>query len=433
MATYRPSANPGQREGILREVQSLVARDEEIEARILESTAFQEPGSRPLASLDDLKKDFLPADCAILEYHMGEQSSGLWLITRSQTRVFQLASRDQIERSIDVAVDLFGGYVERKSDRKKQDKFDSAMRRLSAILLGPLRGIELPQRFLLVLDDDLHRLPFAALRLPDGQYLGLTHDLVRVPSAAYLVQGRKVSRQENFPKAFLAFCDPVFSSNDRRLSDAARSEGTIGLHLSRVFFKDELTTVSSFVPAARRTFRCSFDANVDAVQKMPLDEYAIIHFSTHAIVDDRIPGLSRIVLSSVDRRGRAREGVLFSHQLAELHLRGSLVVLSACDTALGQKVVGEGLLGFVSSLFSAGASQLVLTLTEVDAKGASVFLSRMYRHLLGGTSTTAEHSIMLANRDLVRSKAKRWADPYYWASFVIVGKPAHADETAGNR
>ena len=412
MAAYRPSGDARQRESILREVQSLVARDEEIEARILESTASLNPGYQPLTTLEDLRNNFLPHDSAILEYHLGEQSGYLWLVTPAETKVFLLPSRDRIEQAIEPSVSLFGRYLERRQDPAAESHFESSMRLLSSMLLGPLKTEKLPDRLLLVLDDDLHRLPFAALRLPNGKYLGVAHDLVRIPSAAYLMHGKRAGLISQFHKTFLAFCDPVFSPEDHREP-----------RFSRIFFKNELQVVSKLVPPGQRTFRCGYDASLDAVEKMPLSEYAIIHFSTHAIVDDQVPELSRIALSSLDRHGRNRDGALFSHQLSDLHLGRSLVVLSACDTALGQKVVGEGLLGFANSLFSAGASQLALTLTEVDSRGSSVFLAEVYRHMLGVEHATPEHAIMLASHNLVRSKSKRWADPYYWASFVIVGMP----------
>jgi CHAT domain-containing protein len=97
------------------------------------------------------------------------------------------------------------------------------------------------------------------------------------------------------------------------------------------------------------------------LQKLSLERYGILHFSTHAVINDEIPELSRIALSVVDRQGRPLSGFLFPYQLAGLRMNGTVVVLSACDTALGKKVLGEGMMGFASSLFSAGASQLVLT------------------------------------------------------------------------
>jgi CHAT domain-containing protein len=108
-------------------------------------------------------------------------------------------------------------------------------------------------------------------------------------------------------------------------------------------------------------------------------------------------------------------------------MKGSVVVLSACDTALGKKVLGEGMMGFTSSLFSAGASQLVLTITEVDAQASSFFLSDVYNHFLGWNRTSMEHALTLARQSLLKSD--HWSDPYYWASYVVVGMPTPQNES----
>ena len=106
--------------------------------------------------------------------------------------------------------------------------------------------------------------------------------------------------------------------------------------------------------------------------------------------------------------------------LPDCGLPGSTVVLSACDTALGKQVLGEGMAGLANSLFYAGAGQLVLTLTQVDAEGSSRLLAEAYRNLLGPRRFGMEKALTLARRKLEASP--RWHDPYYWASFIIIGR-----------
>src|SRR5262249_49885994 len=151
-----------------------------------------------------------------------------------------------------------------------------------------------------------------------------------------------------------------------------------------------------------RTLR-SFAASRTGLAHIHPEYYAILHFSTHALIDDRVPELSRIVLSLVNQSGCPVDGYLHPYQLAQLHLDGSIVVLSACDTALGKQVMGEGMVGFSSSLLHAGASELVLTLTAVDAEASSYFLTDVYRRFLKGT-TNMEHSMTLARRTMMHSR-----------------------------
>ena len=144
-----------------------------------------------------------------------------------------------------------------------------------------------------------------------------------------------------------------------------------------------------------------------------------MHFSTHAYIDDRIPELSRIALTLVDRDGRHVDGYLRPQQFAEFRLNRSIVVLSSCETALGKEVLGEGLVGFASGLFSAGASQLVLALTKIDAESSAAFFTEVYRSLFDTQSTGIERALTRARQALAHST--RWSDPYYWASFTAIG------------
>ena len=107
------------------------------------------------------------------------------------------------------------------------------------------------------------------------------------------------------------------------------------------------------------------------------------------------------------------------------------MVLSACDTALGKQVSGEGLAGLTTSLFSAGAAQLVLTLSEIDAEASSEFLGGAYRNIFGVRKMAVEHAITQARQTMARSP--RWSDPYYWASFVVYGRPGSAGARASHR
>jgi CHAT domain-containing protein len=304
------------------------------------------------------------------------------------------------------------------------------MRRLSTTLLGNLHPSSLPPLVILVLDGDLHRVPFAALQLTDGEYLGIRHDLVQAPSAAFLQQGSPPDTPTASPKSILAVYDPVFTDDDPRIPEALRKPPSPNARaLARLAFDDELQTIFQLVAPSQRDFRKGFDASVLTLESLPLNQYAILHLSTHAIIDDEIPELSRIALSAFDRKGHSVDGFLFPYQLANLHLQHATVVLSACKTSLGKKVLGEGLAGFSSSLFAAGASQLVLSLSEIDAKASSIFFVNTYGRIFGVRQDAMEHALTLARRRFLLSS--QWSDPYYWASFVVVGIPAQTATISG--
>lgn len=416
-------------ETLKRQIEALIAEDLEVGARVEESTDSREPGARPLTSVSDLQREVLSPARAILEYQLGERVSYVWLVRDHQINVFQLPPRAVIERQVAAATNLFGNILDRQRDPAAQAAFEKAMLRLSTSLLGSFKAAELPRSLILVLDGELNRVPFAALRFSDREYVGLHHDLIRSPSAAFLLQGNAPKSPADFPKSILALYDPIFGADDPRAPSALRNRNDVGAeHFARLPFNDELKTISRLVPRSRYDFLGGADANTEALQGLLLEQYAVIHFSTHALINEDIPELSRIALSVVDRQHRRVSGFLFPYQLANLRMKDTVVVLSACDTALGKKVLGEGLMSFSSSLFSAGASQLVLTVTEVDAQASSFFLSDVYNHFLSRNGTSVEHALTLARQSFLKSD--RWSDPYYWASYVVVGMPTPSNQSA---
>ena len=413
----------GSQEQALRDrAEELIAEDEDIEAAVRQSLASQQLGE-PLESVQKLRRELLPPDSALLEFHLGQQESYLWLVAPALIRVFRLPPRPIVEAQIRRTVELFGDILGRRRSPAKQAAFESALRIVSRTLLGQLTKTQLPDQLIIVPDGDLNRLPFAALRLPGARgALGQVFDLVQIPAAGFLDAGRKPRKISEFPASLLAIADPVFSSRDPRVVRTAGAHSPlVETDLPRLPFSAEIDEAARLIPPSRRQTLRGFNATPARLRQISLKDFAVVEFSTHAIVDDRIPELSRIALSLVDRAGKPVDGVLRPWQLSEFHLDGSTVVLSACGTGLGKGVLGEGMAGFTAGLFHAGAAQIVLTLAEVDAEGSSEFLRSAYRNFFQSGDMTMARALTLARRDL--SGSRRWSDPYYWASFVLFGRP----------
>ncbi|MCG8462450.1 MAG: CHAT domain-containing protein [Holophagales bacterium] len=161
-----------------------------------------------------------------------------------------------------------------------------------------------------------------------------------------------------------------------------------------------------------------FDAHKEAALGGGLSQYRFVHFATHAVVDSERPGLSGILLSPFDRRGRPRDDRLRALEVARLSLSAELVVLSACDTALGQEVRGEGLVGLGRSFLAAGAGALVVSLWKVDDRATAGLMERFYRGLLVEEMPAAA-ALRRAQLELAGDPA--WRAPFHWAGFVVVG------------
>jgi tetratricopeptide (TPR) repeat protein len=406
------------------EARLLLARDAEVGASI--STALgQRPFGGELTSVDILRRS-LPEDGGILEYRLGEHQSYLWLVDRSTVRLFELPGREDIEVVAIRAINLFGDLQGRQSSESKRATFQSDMRRLSRILLGNLDASMLPSRLILVPDGILHQVPFAALQLPLGAgQLGLVRDLLQVPSSSFILGRARTRSLLSFAKTILALDSPIFSPEDSRLPPGARrkpGQSFAFSDLPPLPFSNHLDTIAALVKPARRRFLRDAEASRDELAQMDLTSYAIIEFFTHVVSDDVIPELSGIVLSMVDGNGRPVDGVLRPYQLSRLKLEGKLVILAGCATASGKQVPGEGIVGLATGILYAGASHIVVTLSQVYAPASSEYLSELYKRILVEQPMKLETAMTRTRCMLANSE--KWADPFYWASFTVIGTPS---------
>jgi CHAT domain-containing protein len=161
-----------------------------------------------------------------------------------------------------------------------------------------------------------------------------------------------------------------------------------------------------------------FDANRAKLLGTDLHEYRYIHFATHGLIDSRYPALSALAFSRYDRRGQQQEALLRLPNIYDLKLNAELVVLSACDTALGREIRGEGLIGLTQGFLYAGARSLVVSLWQVPDRATSELMSQFYQFLLQDRSSPAE-ALRLAQLKIASNP--RWKDPYFWAAMVLVG------------
>jgi CHAT domain-containing protein len=150
-----------------------------------------------------------------------------------------------------------------------------------------------------------------------------------------------------------------------------------------------------------------------------LGNYRIVHFATHGVVNNEHPGLSGILLSMVDQQGQSQNGFLRLHDIYNLELPVELVVLSACNTALGKPVEGEGLVGLVRGFMYAGARRVVASLWKVDDQATGELMSLFYQHMFEHQRSPAS---ALRHAQLEMWQETEWDSPFYWAAFVLQGE-----------
>jgi CHAT domain-containing protein len=287
----------------------------------------------------------------------------------------------------------------------------------------------LRKRLLIVGDGALHTLPFSALPIPGGSTdrpgpVVAEHEVLNLPSAAALVALRRgPAASPHSSRTIAVVADPVFGPADPRVPRALTAPaGLRGPERNRFsplpFSRQEAEAILALVSPARRFAALGFDASRQAVLSGRLKPYGIVHFATHGIVDSRYPELSGIALSMVDRQGHAVDGWLRVHDIYRLSLPANLVVLSACDTALGREIPGEGVIGLTRAFFCAGARRVLVSLWPVEDEATAELMRRFYREMLRGGQPPA--AALQAAQNSLRQEP-RWEAPYYWAGFILQG------------
>ncbi|MGH9855441.1 MAG: CHAT domain-containing protein, partial [Blastocatellia bacterium] len=126
-----------------------------------------------------------------------------------------------------------------------------------------------------------------------------------------------------------------------------------------------------------------------------------------------------IVLSLVDQQGRPQDGFLRLHDIYNLNLPAELVVLSACDSALGREIKGEGLVGLTRGFMYAGAARVAASLWKVDDEATAELMAQFYQRMLNDRMSPAA---ALREAQIAIWRQPRWNAPYYWAAFVMQGE-----------
>jgi CHAT domain-containing protein len=206
------------------------------------------------------------------------------------------------------------------------------------------------------------------------------------------------------------------------LSRAIRGIGepAAELSLDRLFFSSrEIQFIAAAAPVGQIKKAVGFDASRGLAMSDELSHYRVVHFAAHGLLNDKHPELSGIVLSLLDRQGKEQDGFLTLADVFRMNLTADLVVLSACGTALGREVRGEGLIGLTRGFMYAGAARVVASLWNVDDAATADLMAHFYKRLLKDGQRPAE-ALRWAQAEM--REQKRWRHPYYWAAFVLQGE-----------
>jgi CHAT domain-containing protein/tetratricopeptide (TPR) repeat protein len=361
---------------------------------------------------------WLPEGTTLLEYAIGERSSVLFVVTRDRFAALPLPAAEEIRGRVAAIRDLLGAPPLARG--RLAAEIADATRLLLAPAAGHLAGAE---RLLVVPDRDLFHLPFEVLADPDDARAAPGGALRRwtityLPSAAVLAHFTAKRAKPPGPdeQEVVLFADP--GALPAPVTEALRGAGggllvPPGGLAALPGARREAMRIAALFPDRTQLF--VGDAAREHLLKTPgaLPAARRLHIASHGYISDADPAASYILLAA----GGGDDGLLQIHEVFNLPHAPELVVLSGCETALGQRVEGEGLLGLARGFLYAGARDLVVSLRPVSDAGTVELMVDLYRHIREGARPDE------ALREAKLAALDAGAPPAVWSSFVVFAAP----------
>lgn len=354
---------------------------------IAQAAAMKPPPRGSAASAAQLKSS--AGTGTIIEYWLGERRSAVFTITRESIAVAALPTRANIEKRV---ASLIAGLTARGS--------------------LPARETAAQRKVRLAAEDAKWRsetAEFAKVIWPSGVSKGsvlvVPHGALAHVPFTLIAPGAEVTTS---PSASLQPHLGVSSKAPKTLAIIA--DPVLGPELPPLAFAaEEASSIAAMLPAADVTVRTREAAARGPNLFQDMARHRILHFATHAEMNHLNPNRSSIALTG---------SVVTLEDINNTRIDADLVVLSACRTALGQELKGEGLLGLTHGFLNAGANRVLAALWNVDDQASAAFMREFYTHLLVRKATPPQ-ALVAAQTAL--KKNPRWAHPWYWAGFALHG------------
>ena len=390
--------------GVTREA---LARAQERYAQLLADLRDDDSTVGPIVRLDvtswrDVARRLSPGE-VLLEYLVSDSATVVFVVTPDSLRVVDL---NVGRRAVETLVDFARGTLARPQAGPAASGSRAAwrppLRRLYRQLIEPVEAtgaLAGARRLVILPHAELHYLPFAALIRPGDrrgeadEFLIERYDIGYSPSASlWLRLGRRRPR-----------------GSSGVLALAPRMAGLPGsreeVEAIRALYGREATVLANGA-ASEPAFRAA------------APRYGVLHLATYGVLNKHNPLFSYVSLNP----GAGADGRLEVHEVFGLTLDARLIVLSACQTALGSGAVsdvppGDDWVGLVRAFLSVGADNVIATLWPVEDRSTARLMERLHRGLRSG----APEATALAAAQRAALRVPETADPFYWAGFVLVG------------
>jgi CHAT domain-containing protein/Tfp pilus assembly protein PilF len=411
---FTPGLGEEKEKSIKEQIRLCEERMEALKRKIrLSSPAYANLKYPQIITLEQAQKQMLDSKTAFFEYCLGKENSHAFVITKRKLKIFPLPRAKEIQEQV-------AEYLKAITDKENHD-FRLGYELFTMLVLPGLD--EKIEKLVFIPDDILHYLPFETLLSQKDRKRWLIEDykIAYTPSISSLreiIHHGKLSEIKP-KKDLLAFGDPFFGSDEEVASarDTSKTSRPVGaFNVSRLEYSgQEVERIASLFKKTKIDIFKRKEASEEKLKDLNLEDYKILHFATHCLIDDKKPDRSSIVLSIGN--ASSEDEILQMREVFNLKLNADLVTLSACQTGLGQFIRGEGIEGLSRAFFYAGASSALISLWAVHDQATSQFMGRYYFHLR--SSNSIMNALQKTKLEMINSDIL--SHPYYWAGFIITG------------
>ena len=365
-----------------------------------------------IVELEELQQA-MSSEMTMVSYFIGDTSNYAFIIEQDNFEVRDLGDLPDLDSLI----------TEFQQRMKQVDhttgSFFEVNHRLYQLLFEPLDLDEKERKSLVIVPDEaLGYLPFEALITAPG-----AGNKLKFQSQQYLL--RKFNISYSYSANFFINSQGYHSGRDLNFIGFAPSYGDrssteldqLGVFRDALvplkWNKEELQQINQYIPGQTLVD----EKATETVFKSHLNRPGIIHLAMHALVDDENPMNSKLAFSQ--ENDEEEDGFLHVFELFNMQLKANMVVLSACETGYGQLKRSEGIISLASGFASAGVPSIVMSHWNVDDKITARLMALFYKNLSDGMKK--DEALRQAKLQLMKDSDPAVSNPYFWASFVVVG------------
>lgn len=389
---------------------------------LLAELSGEESPASGIVSLDEAQSLCPDKNTVILNYSVGDSSSCMWIITSKGHRLFMLPGRARLQEIVETM-----RFALTDPEQGSVEFITKPGYALYQMLIEPAEAfLKKKSRLIIMPDGILNYLPFEALvtenigsavlkgyaELP---FLVKKYPVSYVQSASVLrsLIDKTISRKKAKPdkRSLVAFGDPVYGNTKI-------SQGLREVKLNRLEYSGkEVEAIASYFKEGECDIFLGVDATEDNLKNsLNLQHAGYLHFATHGIINEDKPALSSLVLAR--NVSSTEDGLLQANEISDLSLNADLVVLSACQTGLGKIIRGEGIIGLTRAFMYAGTPSVLASLWSVSDNSTSELMTEFYKNLIPGKLDKTD---ALRKAQLKLMSEEKFAHPFYWAPFIIIG------------